>query len=578
MIAPTASVRAYGFTYDPVNRLSRADFTQYNGGWNTSAGVNFSVPQISYDENGNIQSMIQKGLKVNTSPTIDSLTYSYETNSNQLIKVTDGVADPETTLGDFHDGTNGSANDYAYDSTGSLTQDANKGIHLIHYNYLHLPDSISIPLKGYITFTYDATGNKLRKVVTDKTVNPNKVTRTNYIAGFVYHNDTLEYFPTEEGRVRYVPPTTAKPAAWVYDYFEKDHLGNVRMVLTEETGQDVYAATMEDATAAQENALFDNVSTTKYTKPTPGFDSDGSNHYVSKLDGSAGSGTTPRVGPSLVLKVMAGDTITIGTYGWYQGTVAPPPSGATNLLNDLLNALTGQVIGSSHGFYNTTGNNPQTVLSGDVSQFFTNKVNAVYNSARPKAFLNWIAFDNQLKEVDGNSGVVQVPAITGAMAAQPMVAPMLVMQKNGYIYIYLSNESAQNAFFDNLVIHHNRGPILQEDHYYPFGLTMNGISNLAPIQLENRFKFNGKELNHHEFSDMSGLDWYSYGTREYDPQIGRFFRIDPLTDKFPWWTPYQFSGDMPSKYVDLDGMEPAYYDSQTNTIVPAGDHLSHVVS
>ncbi|MGH2645662.1 MAG: RHS repeat domain-containing protein, partial [Chitinophagaceae bacterium] len=137
--------------------------------------------------------------------------------------------------------------------------------------------------------------------------------------------------------------------------------------------------------------------------------------------------------------------------------------------------------------------------------------------------------------------------------------------------------SAQRVFFDNLVIHHNRGPILQTDNYYPFGLTMAGISDQAALSLENNYLFNGKLLNHKKFSDNTGLDWYSYGMREYDPQIGRFFRVDPLTEKYPWWTPYQFTGNNPVKYIDLDGLEPAYYNWKTHTLVGAGDILTHRV-
>ena len=46
-----------------------------------------------------------------------------------------------------------------------------------------------------------------------------------------------------------------------------------------------------------------------------------------------------------------------------------------------------------------------------------------------------------------------------------------------------------------------------------------------------------------------------YGMRIYDPRIGRFFSEDPLTKKYPWYTPYQFAGNKPIKYVDVDGAE-----------------------
>jgi RHS repeat-associated protein len=67
---------------------------------------------------------------------------------------------------------------------------------------------------------------------------------------------------------------------------------------------------------------------------------------------------------------------------------------------------------------------------------------------------------------------------------------------------------------------------------------MAGISNQALPVVPNNYLYNGKELNDLEFSDDSGLDWYSYGMREYDPQLGRFPQVDPLTDEFAALTPY----------------------------------------
>ena len=69
-----------------------------------------------------------------------------------------------------------------------------------------------------------------------------------YLYKTIYQNDTLQFIGHEEGRARwalqkYTNGTSAY--GFEYDYFLKDHLGNVRMVLTQEKDTAKYIATME---------------------------------------------------------------------------------------------------------------------------------------------------------------------------------------------------------------------------------------------------------------------------------------------------------------------------------------------
>src|SRR5690606_24442780 len=181
------------------------------------------------DKNGNITTLKRYGQEELGQPIeIDDLTYAY--NGNQLQNVTDATNNAEG----FNDG-NKTGNDYVYDSFGNITQDKNKKITNVKYNHLNLPTEVVFNT-GKINYTYDAAGTRLKKQVVPTSA---ATQTTDYINGFQYENNVLQFFPHPEG---YVKPNGTNSYLYVYQY--KDHLGNVRLSYADVNGN----GTIESAT------------------------------------------------------------------------------------------------------------------------------------------------------------------------------------------------------------------------------------------------------------------------------------------------------------------------------------------
>ena len=616
--------RKYDYTYDPVNRLFTANFVQQNPdnqSWNNSE-VNYNVLMgdganisTAYDANGNIQRMQQWGFLHTSSAQIDDLNYVYYNNGNKLASVTDKATGGTTPtgytgmyLGDFVDKNTGS-NDYGYDANGNLLTDLNKRLNgstgasltsggAITYNFLNQPTQIQVKnddgsTKGSITYVYDASGNKLQKITVEGTI----TTTTWYISGFVYqtmintanhandYSDLLQYVLHEEGRIRYRPLTGSIPAAYVYDYFIKDHLGSTRMILTDEAYVDVYPpATLEGNinTNGSPNAIYyeNNFYTIDPTKVVGNSAATGITPYINKEGGTdptdapvnnnpnsvvtanslqvyqlTSTGSVGVTGLGITLKVMSGDRIDIwGKSYYFQNNASqsnfPVPVGT--ILSGLLGTPTGVTAERGVGLTDLTGN---SALTGLVNGFATDpNRNNNGTGTTPKAYINWILFDDNFQYVMGNYSRVGGPNAVKEHYNDAQLQDIQVT-KNGYIYVYVENESPVSVFFDNLQVVHTHGPLVEETHYYPFGLTMEGISDKVPrtSYAANKYKFTGKELQNKEFSDGTGLEWTDYGARMDDQQIGRWHNADPKADKYYNLSPYNYVANNPMIYVDPDG-------------------------
>jgi hypothetical protein len=161
---------------------------------------------------------------------------------------------------------------------------------------------------------------------------------------------------------------------------------------------------------------------------------------------------------------MAGDVISISSKAWYTGPTQAPPTGLSPLADQLLTLISNGVVasGGTHG-----GAIPVT----DINSAVPDAIDAflsddqTYDNTKPKAFLNWMIVDEEFKKTTSSfhMGAVQVPSITGAMQKQQLTGPAnMVVRRNGWLYVHVSNESNQDVYFDDIVINHKRGPFLEK--------------------------------------------------------------------------------------------------------------------
>ena len=218
--------RRYRYYYDGLNRLDEARYSALDAtsqSW-TAEVDRYSLRNLSYDANGNILGLDRYGL-INSNPQqplfglMDALSYQYQ--GDRLHQVTDAQGHWNN---DFKDGYSGSQ-DYYYDANGRLLLDRNKGL-AVEYNHLHLPQRITFGEGESISYSYDASGNKLKQVVD----NYGQQSSTRYSGPFVYTDGQLAFILHEEGRI--VP----EGGGYRYEYQYRDHLGNVRLSFSDLNG------------------------------------------------------------------------------------------------------------------------------------------------------------------------------------------------------------------------------------------------------------------------------------------------------------------------------------------------------
>ncbi|WP_276833709.1 RHS repeat-associated core domain-containing protein, partial [Chryseobacterium cucumeris] len=250
--ASEGALKRYSYSYDPLNRLKDAIYTEpgatnpYNNNFNES---------LTYDLNGNIMTLKRNAYPVSgtTATQVDDLEYKYI--GNRLNQVIENSPNPS--------GYEGGNNIIGYDLNGNMTDMKDKGIQSIAYNYLNLPVSIGIQFTnpvGNISTTsishlYRADGVKLHKTYSQQAYMGLPTTRmTDYLDGFQYsYEDDGGICTTCKTESAYEVQAYSKiigpiitPSSWKLDFVStsegfysfaenryiynyKDHLGNIRV-------------------------------------------------------------------------------------------------------------------------------------------------------------------------------------------------------------------------------------------------------------------------------------------------------------------------------------------------------------
>jgi RHS repeat-associated protein len=442
---------------------------------------------------------------------VDDFTYSY--SGNQLLYVRNAVNTPTLHTGNsFNYMVGNPQDDYYYNENGSLITDPRKKISAIGYNHLNLPIFVcdTSEKQNYIINLYDAVGIKLRKRILE---NGQIRTQYDYISGNVYKDNVLEFVPTGERRVIFennVP---------IYEYHYKDHLGNLRVAFREANSQK-WIATAELSAQSTESTEFANVNQTRRDKP----------QYL----GEKACQTRPGqpLGWWKSISVQKGDVIFATAEAYFEKN--PQIENTALNWNMFLFLNPNYALNNGENMLNSNNN---LVGIGILPTFGGN------NAEIPKAYL--IA---QFYNADNQPTQQKILYVTTNNYAWNTLGEIQeIALENGRVEIFVANESNTGVFFDDLSIYKSPTPIVQENHYYPFGMNLVGIEKEGTPN--HRFQFMSKEKE-----SSFGLGWTETDWRGYDGQVGRFWQVDKLAEQAPDWTGYRYGFNNPISNTDPSGL------------------------
>ena len=222
------------------------------------------------------------------------------------------------------------------------------------------------------------------------------------------------------------------------------------------------------------------------------------------------------------------------TYGFADGHVYSPSSYDYDydFNGNLIKDLNKSIASISYNYLN---------LPSQVTKDLSNNVSYVYDAMGIKL--------KKISVIGGSKAVTRYYA--GAFEYDNTKALVLLHIDEGVVNVSHTNGTAYSYEYHlkdhlgNVRVAFTPGAttLSQVNEYYPFGMLSSTNSGST-----NKYLYNGKELQ-----DELDMDWYDYGARFYDPQIGRFTSIDPHAEKYLFQGPFNYANDNPIRYVDING-------------------------
>jgi len=516
-------VQGMKYTYDQLQRL-RASEMHNNinltaNTWGTNVATSLYRENLTYDANGNIQTLVRTG---EAGTNIDQLSYSYYENSEGSINRLKYVAD--NSASNLGLPTGQSDYNYDYDELGNLIADENEDIANIEWTVTGKVKKVTHnnPSTGSYTdleFKYDGTGNRILKIAKPRTS-----------SGLSNETD------------------------WVYTYYLRDAQGNIMSVYNVDYLWQPYGSYNHCQRLVQSempmygSSMLGSMNINRVIAENrfnySGFD--GSGEFVKTAsENFMGDGDNENYQRGVKQFELTN----------HLGNVLATVSDRKDFeLGDNV-SYTGDWVTYNGATYTQSGTSIEvtsSTLNGAINRNFTTSATSTY----------YVEVDMDLTASNSADAWIEIWTVE--------TTPVRIKQKhaqNGkncftfeaqttesrikFVRVDPTSAGTKVFEFDNLTISNEISyfaDVKSASFYYPFGMLEPGKNYNAN---EYRFGFNGQE-NENEWDGQVGSK-LDFGARIYDSRLGRWLACDPLAAKYPELSPYTYVGNMPIEAIDING-------------------------